>query len=104
MHRLLLLLILSAMPLFSLAIEEPRYEVIRHFDNVQLRLVPAGQRTAIRFSGTWSQANDDEKLGRLQATRTVAGVATQGQAVLARCNGPMAPWLMRRNEIRLALK
>jgi SOUL heme-binding protein len=37
MHRFLLLLTLATMPLFSHAIEEPDYEVIRTFDNVELR-------------------------------------------------------------------
>ena len=37
MRRFLLLLTLAAMPLFSHAIEEPDYEVIRKFDNVELR-------------------------------------------------------------------
>ena len=200
MHRLLLVLTLTAMPLFSHAIEEPKYGVIKQFDNVelrqyppyvvaevvldasaedagsrafpilagyifgknkgekkfamtapvtqttapvkmemtapvtqaavpggmrvqfvlpagvtlesapepldprvQLRLVPAGRWAAIRYSGFWSQANDDEHLGKLQAALAAAGVATQGQPVLARYNGPMTPWFMRRNEIWLAL-
>ena len=34
MRRLLLLVTLAAMPLFSHAIEEPDYEVIRTFDQV----------------------------------------------------------------------
>jgi hypothetical protein len=71
---------------------------------VQLRLVSASQLAAIRYSGTWSQANYDEHLGKLQATLTAGNVATQGQPVLARYNGPMTPWFMRRNEIWLALK
>ena len=71
---------------------------------VQLRVVPASQWAAIRYSGTWSQANYDEHLGKLQAALAAAGVATQGQPVLARYNGPMTPWLMRRNEIWLALR
>ena len=201
MHRLLLLLTLTAMPSFSHAIEEPRYEVIRQFDNVELRqyapyvvaelvldataedagsrafpilagyifgknkgerkfamtapvtqtaapvkmemtapvtqaaapavmrvqfvlpegvtlesapepldprvelrLVTASQWAAIRYSGTWSQANYGEHLGQLQAALAAAGVATQGQPVLARYNGPMTPWFMRRNEIWLALR
>lgn len=201
MHRLLLLLTLTAMPLFSHAIEEPKYEVIRQIDTVelrqyasyavaevvldataedagnrafpilagyifgknkgqrkfamtapvtqtaapvkmdmtapvtqaavpggmrvqfvlpegvtlesapepldprvQLRLVPASQWAAIRYSGTWSQVNYDEHLGKLQAALAAAGVATQGQPVLARYNGPMTPWFMRRNEIWLALR
>jgi len=37
MHRLLLLLTLIAMPLFSRAIEEPKFEVIRQIDAVELR-------------------------------------------------------------------
>ena len=37
MRRYLLLLTLAAMPLSSHAIEEPDYEVIRKFDNVELR-------------------------------------------------------------------
>ena len=37
MRRFLLLLTLAAMPLLSHAIEEPDYEVIRKFDNVELR-------------------------------------------------------------------
>ena len=37
MHRFLLLLALAAMPLFSHAIEEPDYQVIRKIDNVELR-------------------------------------------------------------------
>jgi hypothetical protein len=37
MRRLLLLVTLAAMPLFSHAIEEPDYEVIQKFDNVELR-------------------------------------------------------------------
>ena len=71
---------------------------------VQLRLVPASQWAAIRYSGTWSQANYNEHLGKLQTTLAAAAVATQGEPVLARYNGPMTPWFMRRNEIWLALR
>lgn len=71
---------------------------------VQLRLVPASLWAVIRYSGTWSQANYGEHLGKLQATLAAAGVATLGQPVLARYNGPMTPWFMRRNEIWLALR
>ena len=37
MRRFLLFVTLAAMPLFSHAIDEPDYEVIRKFDNVELR-------------------------------------------------------------------
>ena len=201
MHRLLLLLTLAAMPLFSHATQEPKYEVLKQFDGVelrqyapyvvaevvldataedagsrafpilagyifgknkgerklamtapvtqtaapvkmemtapvtqaavaggmrvqfvlpadvtletapepldprvQLRLVPAAQWAAIRYSGTWSQANYDQHLGKLQAALAAAAMATQGQPVLARYNAPFTPWFMRRNEIWLALR
>ncbi len=71
---------------------------------VQLRLVPASQWAAIRYSGTWSQANYDEHLALLHAALDQAGVATQGEPVLARYNPPFTPWFLRRNEIWLALR
>ncbi len=71
---------------------------------VRLREEPAALRAVIRYSGTWSQANYDEHLGKLQAALLAAGMATEGQPVLARYNGPMTPWFMRRNEIWLALR
>ena len=70
---------------------------------VLLREVPAGTWAVIRYSGTWSQANYAEHLGRLKADLQAAGVATQGEPVLARYNGPFTPWFMRRNEIWLAV-
>jgi len=71
---------------------------------VRLREEPAALRAVIRYSGTWSQANYDEHLGKLKAALLAAGMATEGQPVLARYNGPMTPWFMRRNEIWLALR
>jgi SOUL heme-binding protein len=71
---------------------------------VRLRLVPAGQWAAIRYSGTWSQANYEEHLALLKAALDRAGVATQGEPVLARYNAPFTPWFLRRNEVWLALR
>ena len=71
---------------------------------VQLRLVPASQWAAIRYSGTWSQANYDEHLALLRAALMTEGVVTQGEPVLARYNAPFTPWFLRRNEIWLALR
>ena len=71
---------------------------------VTLRQISARQWAVIRYSGTWSQANFDEHLSKLQAALTAAGIATQGAPVLARYNAPMTPWFMRRNEIWLALR
>jgi hypothetical protein len=71
---------------------------------VQLRLVPASQWAAIRYSGTWSQSNYEQHLALLRAALDAAGVATQGEPVLARYNAPFTPWFLRRNEIWLALR
>jgi hypothetical protein len=71
---------------------------------VQLREEPAVVRATIRYSGTWSQANYDEHLAKLRAALAAAGVATEGEPVLARYNGPMTPWFMRRNEIWLTVR
>ena len=71
---------------------------------VQLRVVPAGTWAVIRYSGTWSQANYLEHLRELKAALDAAGVATQGEPVLARYNAPFTPWFMRRNEVWLALR
>ncbi len=71
---------------------------------VQLRLVPASQWAAIRYSGTWSQSNYEEHLALLKAALDKARVATQGEPVLARYNPPFTPWFLRRNEIWLAVR
>jgi SOUL heme-binding protein len=71
---------------------------------VRLRVVPAGTWAVIRYSGTWSQANYLEHLDGLKAALQAAGVATQGEPVLARYNAPFTPWFMRRNEVWLALR
>ena len=71
---------------------------------VQLRQEPGGTWAVIRYSGTWSQSNYLEHLAELKATLEAAGLATQGEPVLARYNPPFTPWFMRRNEIWLALR
>ena len=71
---------------------------------VQLRQEPGGTWAVIRYSGTWSQSNYLEHLAKLKATLEAAGLATQGEPVLARYNPPFTPWFMRRNEIWLALR
>ena len=71
---------------------------------VQLRQEPGGTWAVIRYSGSWSQSNYLEHLDELKAALQAAGVATQGEPVLARYNAPFTPWFMRRNEIWLALR
>lgn len=71
---------------------------------VKLREEPATVRAVIRYSGTWSQSNFDEHLTALRASLAAAGIATEGEPVWARYNGPMTPWFMRRNEIWLTVR
>jgi hypothetical protein len=71
---------------------------------VQLREVPTSSVAAIRFSGTWSQANYDEHLEKLKAALRGAQLAWTGEPVLSRYNGPMTPWFLRRNEIWLQVE
>ena len=71
---------------------------------VELREVPARRVAAIRYSGTWSQANYDEHLERLRAALRAAKIEPAGEPTLSRYNGPMTPWFMRRNEIWLPLE
>lgn len=71
---------------------------------VQLREVPGSLVAAIRYSGTWSQANYDEHLERLRAALRDARITWTGEPTLSRYNGPMTPWFLRRNEIWLAVE
>jgi len=70
---------------------------------VTLREVPAATLAAIVYSGSWSEANYSEHLGKLKAALTGAGLAWSGEPVFSRYNGPWTPWFLRRNEIWLAL-
>jgi SOUL heme-binding protein len=73
-------------------------------ERVKLREMPAANWAVITYSGTWSQSNFDENLGALRTALKAADIATQGEPVLSRYNGPFTPWFMRRNEIWLALR
>jgi hypothetical protein len=71
---------------------------------VQLREVPAHHLAAIRYSGTWSQANYEAHLETLRAALRAAQIPWTGEPTLSRYNGPMTPWFLRRNEIWLAVE
>lgn len=73
-------------------------------ERVKLREMPAANWAVITYSGTWSQSNFDENLTALRTALKAADIATQGEPVLSRYNGPFTPWFMRRNEIWLALR
>lgn len=70
---------------------------------VRLRAVQGERVAVIRYSGTWSQANYDTHLLRLQQAVDAAGLPTIGSPVYARYDAPWVPWFLRRNEIWLRL-
>ena len=73
-------------------------------ERVRLREVPATTWAVIRYSGSWSQANYEEYLARLKTLLSAAGIATQGEPVLARYDPPFMPSFLRRNEIWLEVR
>lgn len=102
----LLALALAALPLWSHAIEEPDYDVIRQFDDVELRQYAPYVVAEVVLDATAEDAGNlaFPILALLEAALRKAGVATQGEPVLARYNAPFTPWFLRRNEIWLAMR
>jgi hypothetical protein len=70
---------------------------------VQLREIPSAQLAVIRYSGFWSQSNDNDQLAKLQAALRAAKLTWTGEAVYSRYNAPFTPWFLRRNEVWLNL-
>ncbi|MCI4428242.1 MAG: heme-binding protein [Burkholderiales bacterium] len=73
--------------------------------NAQIVLREVTQRTyaVIRYSGSWSQDNDEKHLERLRNALAREGIATQGEPVLSRYNAPFVPPFLRRNEVWLSV-
>lgn len=70
---------------------------------VQLREITSAQVAVIRYSGLWSQSNDNVQLAKLQTAMRAANLAWAGEAVYSRYNAPFTPWFLRRNEVWLHL-
>ena len=70
---------------------------------VRVREEPAVTRVVIRYSGMWTASNEAAHLQRLREAAAAAGLEPVGEPMLARYNGPMTPWFLRRNEIWLTL-
>ncbi len=68
-------------------------------ERVTLLEVPERLVAAHRFSGTWSEKRIAEHTDELLATLRADGYTVVGEPALARYNGPMTPWFLRRNEI-----
>ena len=72
-------------------------------ERVKLREVPSNSVAVIRFSGSWSQSTYEEQLQKLRNALASAGMATTGEPVWSRYNGPFSLPFLRRNEIWLNL-
>jgi hypothetical protein len=72
-------------------------------ERVKLREVPGNRVAVIRFSGSWSQSTYEEQLQKLRSALAAAGMATAGEPVWSRYNGPFSLPFLRRNEIWLNL-
>ena len=70
---------------------------------VTLRQLPARRFVAIRYSGTWSEANFTEHLQSLRAAAEREHLPVLGEPVWARYDPPFKPWFLRTNEILLAV-
>lgn len=70
---------------------------------VHLRVVPARRVAAVRYSGTWSQANYREHLEVLTAGLSRHGLIAKGAPIWARYDPPYKPWFLRTNEILVEL-
>jgi hypothetical protein len=66
---------------------------------VSLREVPARTVAALRYSGRWTEGNYQKHERRLLVALDDDGYATIAPPMLARYNGPMTPWFLRRNEV-----
>ncbi|MDP3627356.1 MAG: heme-binding protein [Hydrogenophaga sp.] len=70
---------------------------------IQLREVAPHQVAVVRYSGFWSEANDNEHLLKLQSVLKAANLVWTGDPVFSKYDPPFKPWFLRRNEVWLRL-
>jgi hypothetical protein len=68
---------------------------------VRIRAVPQGTVAVHRYSGLWSKENYAQHERVLLNALAADGISTLGVPVSARCNPPVTPWFMRRNEVMI---
>ena len=66
---------------------------------VTLRELPPARFAVIRYTGRWTDRNDDAKRDELLAGIAKAGLRPIGEPIVARYDPPFWPWFLRRNEI-----
>ncbi len=68
-------------------------------ERVRLREVPSRVVAARRFSGRWTEGNYEKHEAALLTALARDELVPHGAPILARYNGPMTPWFLRRNEV-----
>ena len=68
---------------------------------VTLREVPQELVAVDKFSGRWSEALYQERVGKLISAIKLEGFIADGNPRFARFDPPWTPWFLRRNEIQV---
>ena len=71
---------------------------------IKIRQKPARTIAARTFSGRWSENRISKAEQTLLAALDRDGLSVAGPPMLARYNGPLTPWFLRRNEIWVELR
>ena len=68
-------------------------------DRISLRKTDERVVAALRYSGSWSEANYETHRDELMDALRRDGITAIGEPYSARYNAPFVPWFMRRNEV-----
>lgn len=71
---------------------------------VSIKQVSPQRLAALRYSGTWSEANYLEHLAVLHNALKREAMKSAGEPIWARYDPPWIPWFMRRNEILIPVE
>jgi hypothetical protein len=73
-------------------------------ERVQISQVGERRLAALRFSGTWREANYAEHEAELLEAVREAGLEAMGAPIFARYDPPFMPWFLRRNEVLIEIR
>ena len=73
-------------------------------DRIEIKLVPAHQMAAIRFSGYFQQGRIQKSKERLSRWLAEQGMETEGDFIVAGYNPPWVPGFLARNEVLIQIK
>lgn len=70
---------------------------------VRIREIPAQTMAVLRYSGRWTEKLYREHEAQLLGMLASRGLVATAAPVYSRYNAPFVPWLMRRNEVMVAV-